>query len=99
VFSQGSDYRSLRGRTLLLAVLDEAAFLRDELSASPDIECTRALLPGLATTDGMLCILSSPYRKADYLHLFNHSSTQVDGIGLRHRSLQKRINAGSLAPR
>src|SRR5262245_46384335 len=23
------------------------------------------------------------------LHLFNHSGTQVDGIGLRHRSLQK----------
>src|SRR5262249_265565 len=24
------------------------------------------------------------------LHVFNHSGTQVDGIGLRHRSLQKR---------
>src|SRR5262249_40455272 len=32
------------------------------------------------------------------LHIFNHSGTQVDGIGLRHRSLQKkRINAGRLA--
>src|SRR5262249_54566977 len=31
------------------------------------------------------------------LNLFNHSGTQVDGIGLRHRSLQKRINAGRLA--
>jgi hypothetical protein len=61
-----SDYRSLRGRTLLLAVLDEAAFLRDELSSTPDIECARALAPGLATTGGLLCILSSPYRKAAF---------------------------------
>ena len=63
-----SDYRSLRGRTLLLAIMDEAAFLRDELSSTPDIECARALLPGLATTGGMLCILSSPYRKLGLLH-------------------------------
>jgi hypothetical protein len=64
-----SDYRSLRGRTLLLGILDEAAFLRSEDSNStvPDIECARALLPGLATTQGMLCILSSPYRKQGLL--------------------------------
>jgi hypothetical protein len=63
-----SDYRSLRGRTLLLAIMDEASFLRDELSSTPDIECARALLPGLATTGGMLCILSSPYRKLGLLY-------------------------------
>src|SRR6516225_6620321 len=65
-----SDYRSLRGRTLLLAILDEAAFLRSEDTGStlPDVECARALLPGLATTGGMLCILSSPYRKQGLLY-------------------------------
>jgi hypothetical protein len=63
-----SDYRTLRGRTLLLAILDEASFLRDESSAVPDIEAARALLPGLSTTDGMLCILSSPYRRAGLLY-------------------------------
>jgi hypothetical protein len=57
-----NDYRSLRGRTSLLALLDETAFLRDELSATPDIEAVRALAPGSATTNGLLCILSSPYR-------------------------------------
>src|SRR5262249_14929656 len=60
--------RSLRGRTLLLACMDEASFLRDELQSTPDIECARALLPGLATTGGMLCILSSPYRKLGLLY-------------------------------
>jgi hypothetical protein len=63
-----SDYRSLRGRTLLLAIMDEASFLRDEQSSTPDIECARALLPGLATTNGMLAILSSPYRRLGLLY-------------------------------
>jgi hypothetical protein len=63
-----SDYRSLRGRTLLLALLDEASFLRDEMSSTPDIEAARALLPGLSTTGGMLCILSSPYRRSGLLY-------------------------------
>jgi phage terminase large subunit-like protein len=36
-----SDYRTLRGRTLLMALIDEAAFLRSEESSSPDIECSR----------------------------------------------------------
>jgi hypothetical protein len=58
-----NDYRTLRGRTLLLAILDEASFLRDESSTTPDIEAARALLPGLSTTRGMLAILSSPYRR------------------------------------
>jgi hypothetical protein len=70
VTTLASDYRSLRGRTLLLAILDEAPFLRSEDTGStlPDIECARALLPGLATTGGMLCILSSPYRKQGLLY-------------------------------
>jgi hypothetical protein len=63
-----SDYRTLRGRTLLLAILDEASFLRDETSTTPDIEAARALLPGLSTTNGMLVILSSPYRQIGLLH-------------------------------
>jgi hypothetical protein len=62
-----NDYRTLRGRTLLLAILDEASFLRDETSTTPDIEAARSLLPGLSTTGGMLCILSSPYRRVGLL--------------------------------
>lgn len=62
-----NDFRTLRGRTLLLAILDEASFLRDETSKNPDIEASRALLPGLSTTGGMLCVMSSPYRRAGLL--------------------------------
>jgi hypothetical protein len=62
-----SDYRSLRGRTLLAAVIDEAAFLRSDTSSTPDTETVRALRPGLATVGGMLVVLSSPYRRSGYL--------------------------------
>jgi hypothetical protein len=62
-----SDYRTLRGRSLLLACVDEASFLRDETSATPDIEVVRALLPGLTTTGGLLCVMSSPYAQRGLL--------------------------------
>jgi hypothetical protein len=63
-----SDYRSLRGRTLLLGLLDEVSFMRDERSVRPDIEVARALAPGLATTNGQLVLLSSPHQRAGLLH-------------------------------
>ena len=74
-----NDYRTLRGRTLLLAVLDEASFMRDETSSTPDIEAARALLPGLSTTRGMLVVLSSPYRRAGLLHALHRDHFGKDG--------------------
>ena len=56
-------FRSVRGYTIALAVIDEAAFLRDERSATPDIELARALKPALATLNGRLIVISSPHRK------------------------------------
>ena len=49
---RSSNYRRARGVTLLAAILDELAFLRDEASALPDVELLRALKPALATTGG-----------------------------------------------
>lgn len=97
-----SDYRSLRGRTLLLAVLDEAAFLRDELSASPDVECARALAPGLATTKGMLCILSSPYRRSGLLFqrhkdFFGKSGADTLVVQAASRLLNPTLDASVIA--
>jgi hypothetical protein len=64
-----NSYRQARGRAVLLALLDECAFYRDETSASPDIEVYRAILPGLATIpESMLVAFSSPYRKAGLLY-------------------------------
>lgn len=65
-----NSFRSVRGRPILCAVLDEVAFYRDETSATPDEETYRALVPGMATldADAMLVGISSPYRKSGLLY-------------------------------
>jgi hypothetical protein len=63
-----NSFRTVRGRTLIGCVFDETAFWRDETSAQPDLETYRAVLPSLATQDGMLIGISTPYRKAGLLY-------------------------------
>lgn len=62
-----SSFRSVRGRTLVCAILDEVSFWRDDQSANPDLETYRAILPSLATTNGLLVGISTPYRKLGLL--------------------------------
>lgn len=60
-----NDYRSIRGRTILCAILDEVGFWRDEHSSSPDTEVFRAIRPGMATlAESMLVGITSPHRRA-----------------------------------
>jgi hypothetical protein len=56
-----ANFKTVRGRTLLGAVIDEVAYLQIEGSASPDAEVYRALRPALSTTSGMMVGISSPY--------------------------------------
>jgi hypothetical protein len=63
-----SNFRSARGYSMPLAVVDECAFLRDEFSATPDIELRRALLPALATLRGRLLVASSLHRRAGLMY-------------------------------
>jgi hypothetical protein len=62
-----ASFRAVRGYSIPLAVIDEAAFLRDERSAIPDMELARALRPALATLGGRLAVISSPHRKVGLL--------------------------------
>ena len=59
-----SNFRSARGYSMPLAICDEAAYMRDELSAQPDVELRRALLPALATLHGRLLVASSLHRRS-----------------------------------
>lgn len=64
-----NSFRAVRGRPVLLAILDECAFWRDDNSATPDEETYNALKPGTATMPGSMIIgISSPYRKAGLLY-------------------------------
>lgn len=63
-----SSYRSVRGRTIVAAVLDEIAFWDDPDTANPDIEVVNALRPGMATVPGsMLLAISTPYARRGVL--------------------------------
>jgi hypothetical protein len=63
-----ASYRTVRGRTLAGAVIDESAFLRSDDSALPDLELARALRPALLTLNGLLLAISSPHRKVGLLY-------------------------------
>jgi phage terminase large subunit-like protein len=54
-----NSFRNVRGRTLLACIFDEVSFWRDETTATPDSEVYSAVLPSLATTNGMLVGISS----------------------------------------
>ena len=57
------DWRTIRGYTLLAAIIDEAAFfgLDAESKVKSDTELIRAIQPSLATVGGKLIGISSPY--------------------------------------
>ena len=76
-----SDYRSVRGHTAAVVIIDEVAFLGVE-GASPDIEVLRALRPTLATTGGPLICISTPYarRGALYEAYKNHFGKDGDPV-------------------
>lgn len=61
-------FRSIRGYTVIAAVLDEVAFYRSDDSAAPDRELVAALRPAMATVPGALLLaISSPYARRGVL--------------------------------
>jgi hypothetical protein len=61
---QTASFRTVRGYTVVTALLDEVAFWRSEDSANPDTEILDALRPAMATVLGaMLLCASSPYAR------------------------------------
>jgi hypothetical protein len=64
-----ASFRSVRGYTIIAALLDELAFWPTDDSAQPDYEILDAIRPGMATIPGaMLLCASSPYARRGALH-------------------------------
>jgi hypothetical protein len=61
-------FRSTRGYSYCCVILDELAYMRDEFSATPDVELVRAVRPGLANLGGRLLGLSSPHSRRGHLY-------------------------------
>lgn len=64
------DWRSIRGYTLLAAIVDEVCFfgLDAESKVRNDTELIRALKPSLSTTSGRLICISSPYAERGWAY-------------------------------
>jgi hypothetical protein len=87
-----ASYRTVRGRTLAGAVVDESAYLRSDDSALPDQELARALRPALLTLNGLLLVISSPHRKVGLLHdaykRFHGNDSATRGLYIQASSRQ-----------
>lgn len=63
-----ASHRTVRGYTVVAAVLDEIAYWRSDDCASPDTEIVNALRPAMANVPGsILLALSSPYARKGVL--------------------------------
>uniref|UniRef100_UPI002269D650 hypothetical protein n=1 Tax=unclassified Methylobacterium TaxID=2615210 RepID=UPI002269D650 len=74
-----ANYKTIRGETLAAALCDEVAFWHLENSANPDTLILDAIRPGLATTGGPLCVLSSPYAGKGELYRTYQRDYGADG--------------------
>src|SRR5262245_25652764 len=59
-----SHFGRIRGRTFALAIADETAFWQAEDGTNPASEVLNSIRPGLATLNGQLLVISSPFAKA-----------------------------------
>lgn len=89
-----SDWRSIRGFTVVAAICDELAFWRDLSAANPAGEILTALRPALATVPGsMLLGISTPYAKAGPLfEMWRDKFGQDDPDVLVWRAATKEMN-------
>ena len=65
---RSSDFRGLRGLTLVAAIFDEICHFRSDESSNPDEEIIAAVRPALMTTKGQLFTIGSPYAKRGFAY-------------------------------
>jgi hypothetical protein len=63
-----ANFRTIRGVTAVAAICDEVAFWMIEGTSNPDVEILAALRPALATSEGPLWVVSSPYARKGELY-------------------------------
>ena len=88
-------YRTVRGRSVCVAVLDELAFWRDDDSANPDAEVLNAIRASMATfgSDAMVIAGSSPYARRGVLwDAFRRWHAKDDAHNLVWRAATRTMN-------
>jgi hypothetical protein len=88
-------YRTVRGRSVCVAAMDEVAFWRDDDSANPDAEVLNAIRASMATFggDAMVIAGSSPYARRGVLwDAFRRWHGKDDGRNLVWRAATRTMN-------
>jgi len=90
---QAGDFRTIRGFTLVAAIVDETAFfgVEEESRIRSDTELIRAIRPGLVTTGGRLISVTSPYAKRGYVYRTHkeHFGNEASPILVWHAPSQR----------
>jgi hypothetical protein len=93
---RAGDYRRVRGTTLIAAIGDECAhWFSIEGGINPDTEVVAAMRPALATTGGLLALISSPYAKRGELYSLYKKHFGADGDPL---ILVAKASSGTMNP-
>ncbi len=88
-----NSFRSVRGYTIVAALLDEVAFWRSDESTTPDSETLIALRPAMATVpNAMLLAASSPYAKRGILYEAFRDHYGKDGGPIIWRASTRAMN-------
>jgi hypothetical protein len=92
--TRAASMKRLRGPTYVAVFGDEIAFFPNENSVNPDVEVLNSVRPGLATTRGMMVLISSPYSRRGILwHTFsNHHGPAGDKLILVARAASRQLN-------
>jgi hypothetical protein len=92
---QTASFRTVRGHTIIAALLDEISYWRSEDSANPDSEIVAALRPAMATIPGAFFLAaSSPYAKRGELyHAFRRYFGRDDASVLIWRAPSRTMNS------
>ena len=76
---RSASFRRIRGLTCVAVLGDEVAFWMSDDSVNPDIEILNAARPALATTNGPLICISSPYARRGALWEAHKKHSGPDG--------------------
>ncbi len=89
-----ASFKTIRGLTAIAAIADEVAFMMVEGSSNPDTEILDAVRPALATTEGILWVISSPYAKRGALYTTwrQHWGTRGDPLIMVAKGPSKTFN-------
>jgi hypothetical protein len=90
---RAASFRRLRGVTCVAVIATEAAYWRSEDGANTDSEILNAVRPSLATTNGPLILITTPYaRRGEVWSIFKNYGPEGDPLILVAQGTSRDFN-------